>query len=890
MMRSRILTAGLALIIIVFVCFPLVVTAMMQARTIVVAPGSDIQAAINSAQCGDTIIFQDKAEYQTLADFVPYRLPAKGCTVDITIRRSGAIPADGTRVLLADRVNMPKMVVKKGSAFFEADPKANHYRISGLWITNKLGGTTTQLLSNGNINKTDPRDPNVEWPQNITIDHSVFSPAEYDLYPEKNLCSSVNTAIGMVGINTVIRDNVMKGFGARYGSGTGSDLPSCGSVPLDGESVIIGTAPGPMLIDNNQMEEWFVAFFIGGGDPGSMYGGKVLSPPAPTLTSATLDNVNGLQVGMGIAFEMNVASPTKGVTTGAGIVTGINGNNVTFTRLIGKWGTTDNSIPIPDGAARPKTIDDAGGVAPCSLNYLGLPTWCSQAYWGGYNPGNITITHNYINKPQRWYDYVGTDGKGMYEIKLCDTCLIDGNIFDGNAGATITVRNQGGRAPWSVIKNLTVSNNLSTRFAAGFYTLFSDNEQLSMESSNILFENNLMYGQYDNSAQSGFRPRVFQGTHGDRVRIRHNTILQTGRIAAIGNSPAYAGIDEITGFEFVDNIVGWGTGDDSGYSCFDGAMSVCTPGYKWLGNVMIGAPAGPVPDRQSLLTFPGNFNPATVSAVGFVDPATGNYKLRDDSPYKKKGTDGKDPGVDMDQLLAHLNGPIPVPTPTPTPTSTPTPSATPTPQPTVSPSPSPSIPSGSRVQIVSRANVRDAATQFSSNIIRIAEIGEAGVTTENCKQDSTSFNVYCFVDFTQGADGYVAVQFLSVVAAPSPTPTPAPSPIVTPSPTPAPTPAPTPQPTPLPTPTPSDCLMTVNSPTISAWSSGKLVVTFTGLTQAGSVTVTSTSGQVTISPPQTKAVGPSSMIVEFGLVVKKKSANITVAGPCGSKTVLVNVQ
>ena len=489
------------------------------------------------------------------------------------------------------------------------------------------------------------------------------------MYPEANLCSSVNTAVGMVGINVTIRDNVMKGFGARYGSGAGANLPGCGSVQLDGESVIIGTAPGPMLIDNNQMEEWFVAFFIGGGDPGSMYGGTVASSPMPTLTSATLSNVAGLKVGDNIAFEMNAASPTfTNVTVGAGTITSINGNNVTYTRLVGKWGTNDNYIQIPDGAARPKTVADPGGVAPCTPNFLGKPVWCSKAYWGGYNPSNITITHNYINKPKRWYDYVGTDGKGFFEIKLCDTCLIDGNIFEGRTGFTVTVRNQGGRAPWSAIKNLTLSNNLATQFSAGFSSLFFDNEQLSMESSNIVFDNNLMYGEYDNSSQSGFRPRVFSGTYGDNVRFTHNTVLQSGRIVTYGNGADQAGIDELTGFVFKDNIVNWGTGTQIGYACFDGAPSVCTPNYIWTKNAMIGAPTGPIYEELSLASFPaGNWNPGTIADVGFTNPGAGNYKLLSTSPYYRKASDGKDVGVDMDQLLAHLNGPIPIPTPTPTP-------------------------------------------------------------------------------------------------------------------------------------------------------------------------------------------------------------------------------
>lgn len=866
-------------VLLIFVIFISGLLFSAKGATIIVPPGGNIQAAINTAQCVDTIILQDGGTYETPADFVAYRLPAKGCTTDIWIRRSGPIPPDGTPVTLADRASMPKLVVKKGSGFFEADPKAGHYRLSGLWFTNKLNGTTTQLLSNGNIERTDPRDPGVDWPQNITIDHNWFNPAEWDLYPDRNLCSSVNTAIGMVGINVTIRDNVMKGFGAKYGSGLGADQPQCGSVPLDGESVLIGTAPGPMLVDNNQMEEWFVAFFIGGGDPGSIYGGTVMADPVPTLTSATLSNVNGLKVGENIAFEMNVDSPTfAGLHVAAGTITGISGNNVTYTRLVGKWGTNDNYIQIPDGAVRPKTVADSGGVAPCSLNYLGIANWCSRAYWGGYNPSNITITHNYINKPQRWYDYAGTDGKGFFEIKLCDTCLIDGNIFDGKVGFTVTVRNQGGRAPWSAIKNLTISNNLATQFSAGLYTLFFDNEQLSTESENIVFENNLMYGEYDNSAQSGFRPRVFTGTYGRNVKIRHNTILQSGRIMTYGNSPDYAGIDELTGFEFTDNIVGWGTGEGVGYVCLDGPINVCTPGYVWNKNAMIGAPTGPISERQSLATFPGNFNPPDIASVGFTDPAKGDYKLLTTSPYYKKASDGKDVGVDMDQLLAHLNGPIPIPTSTPTPAPTASPSPSPTPSPLASPSPTPvivSIPSGSQVEIISPANVRDIGS-ISGSVIRIAQTGERG-TSGTCQPDTASLSVYCFVDFVEGADGYVASQFLRVVAEPSPSPSP----------------SPTPTPLPTPSPQPPTCDMAITAPVMAPWSTGTLTVTVNSSEPLSfTVSAIGESGQVVVGPPTISPlfINTTSGTAQFKLQSKKKSGNAMVLGPCGSKTVQIVVR
>ena len=54
--------------------------------------------------------------------------------------------------------------------------------------------------------------------------------------------------------------------------------------------------------------------------------------------------------------------------------------------------------------------------------------------------------------------------------------------------------------------------------------------------------------------------------------------------------------------------------------------------------------------------YPGrNFAPGSLADVGFVDPARGDYRLADGSRYKKAGTEGKDPGVDMDELAAALS-------------------------------------------------------------------------------------------------------------------------------------------------------------------------------------------------------------------------------------------
>jgi hypothetical protein len=84
--------------------------------------------------------------------------------------------------------------------------------------------------------------------------------------------------------------------------------------------------------------------------------------------------------------------------------------------------------------------------------------------------------------------------------------------------------------------------------------------------------------------------------------------------------------------------------------------------------------------------------------------------------------------------------------------------------------------------------------------------------------------------------------------------------------------------------------MTINSPVVPAWSSGKLIVTLIGVPKSSTVSAVATSGQVTVTPTTPQPVSMGSAIVEIGLQAKKKSSSVIINGPCGSKTVMVNVQ
>ena len=57
-------------------------------------------------------------------------------------------------------------------------------------------------------------------------------------------------------------------------------------------------------------------------------------------------------------------------------------------------------------------------------------------------------------------------------------------------------------------------------------------------------------------------------------------------------------------------------------------------------NVIVGGNAGEYP--------PDNFFPATLDDVGFAAPARGSFRLTGRSRYARTGTDGRDPGADID--------------------------------------------------------------------------------------------------------------------------------------------------------------------------------------------------------------------------------------------------
>src|SRR5712671_3572162 len=113
----------------------------MTGRTLRVAEGGDLQAALGAANPGDTIVLDPGAEYRG-----PFTLPAKTGSGWIEITGDPrTLPAPGLRIDPSFDGWLPKLVAASGPIL--SAPHAGRYRFIGIEITPEAGRFLTSLVS-----------------------------------------------------------------------------------------------------------------------------------------------------------------------------------------------------------------------------------------------------------------------------------------------------------------------------------------------------------------------------------------------------------------------------------------------------------------------------------------------------------------------------------------------------------------------------------------------------------------------------------------------------------------------------------------------------------------------------------------------------------------------
>ncbi len=225
-------------------------------------------------------------------------------------------------------------------------------------------------------------------------------------------------------------------------------------------------------------------------------------------------------------------------------------------------------------------------------------------------PSDIEIRRNHFAKPLAWrqgdpgYAGVPWTVKNLFELKNARRVLVEGNLFEHNwvhaqngFAILFTVRNQDGRASWSVVEDVTFINNVVRGTGSGINILGRDDNYPSQQTKRILIKNNLFLDV--GAPRWGGGGRLFQLLNGTaKIVVDHNTAFHTGNIIT-AEGPAH------TDFVFTNNIVAQnaygivGTGTAPGIPSLDAYF----PGAVVRKNVIVGGTASHYP--------PGNFFPTS---------------------------------------------------------------------------------------------------------------------------------------------------------------------------------------------------------------------------------------------------------------------------------------
>jgi len=305
---------------------------------------------------------------------------------------------------------------------------------------------------------------------------------------------------------------------------------------------------------------------------------------------------------------------------------------------------------------------------------------------GTASPQDIEVRHNHMFKPMTWMKgqpgYVGGRNgnpfvvKNLFELKNGQRVLLDGNILENSWGgfsqvgfAILLTPKNPQNCPVCQVTDVTIRYNSISHVGAGLQISNAladlkgaplDGQRYSIHDIVIDDIDGAKYegpGEFAQVSVSAGAPLL------QNVQINHVTafppqmLLMMGAMVKITNP--------MKNFVFTNSIVNagtypvWSTGGGTGNCAFHDnpvvSFNACFSSYTFASNAIIGAPPA-----YSQGSWPGkNFFPASSAAVRFVNYNSGiggDYHLQPSSPYKNKGTDGKDLGADIDAIRSAIRG------------------------------------------------------------------------------------------------------------------------------------------------------------------------------------------------------------------------------------------
>jgi len=297
---------------------------------------------------------------------------------------------------------------------------------------------------------------------------------------------------------------------------------------------------------------------------------------------------------------------------------------------------------------------------------------------GATVPADIEIRRNYMFKPLTWMpsssDFIGTRfiSKNLFELKNGERVLCEGNLLENSWGGFSQV-GYGilltPRGEWAAVQDVTIRYNYVTGTGSGIGLAASQTAQRADSLAaqrwsihdDILDDLDSRHYNGDGivfqiSSELAKRPPL------NNITIDHVTVVARGPVKSaviVGVHPANPRLP--FNINFTNNILPggkysvWSTGGNNG--CAKSGQPETTFKNCWINsevshNVIVDYPAGQGPWPKN------NFLAKGMRSVGFTSESaeTANYQLVSSSPYKRKASDGKDVGADVEAVKTAIEG------------------------------------------------------------------------------------------------------------------------------------------------------------------------------------------------------------------------------------------
>lgn len=272
----------------------------------------------------------------------------------------------------------------------------------------------------------------------------------------------------------------------------------------------------------------------------------------------------------------------------------------------------------------------------------------------GMNPADLEFRQNHVAKRPEWRgQYVA---KNLFELKDMRRAVVEGNVFehnwtsgqDGTAILFTPLSSQSGEN--ARVEDVQFRSNIVRRSGNGLLIIgtdYGDKRQPNIPSQNnrLRIENNLFTEIGGKWGDTGHFIIMASGKGPNDLSINHNTVLNDGNTITFDACPCL-------NFVFTNNLMA-----HNSYGIIGSGSGVGLPSLQknasrmvFKRNVLAGGNARDYPND--------NFFPVSLNQAQFTNDAQFNYRLKETSPFKRKGTDGKDIGCDFEQLEAAIKNTV----------------------------------------------------------------------------------------------------------------------------------------------------------------------------------------------------------------------------------------